>query len=231
MDLKNIVAEKTAEMVENGTIEKMITASLEETIAGCIENSMRKYSDFGKAIEAKISEAVQCGAKDIELPEYNQFIKQVIEEKFIQVLKKESVGHLSDLIDKVIVPVESQTKTSLLIAQIEELWGSKARDSGREYIEIDVDTNDEETAMYVTIKDPEYDMYNVKVTFYNFRHNNEDLWHIGYINESDVMVTGRAIRKACICTHEVTDLLYKYYAMGTKFELDSEFENICVSGY
>lgn len=227
-ELQGIVNEKIAAMVADGTVEKAIQERVENTIKECIKDAFRTYGDFGKVIKDKIETSLQTAGRDVSIPAYNQFIKQVVEDKFISILNDNAVSHLSDLVGEIVEPVQRDGKMSTLIHKISELWGDCARESGHEEIRIEAERNDDDTALYVKIYHPNYSGDNVKVTFYNFKSDDDDRWHIGYINEDDKMVSGRASNVAKTHLNEVTSLFFKYYAMGTKFEMDEEFESIYV---
>jgi translation elongation factor EF-G len=229
-ELNQIVTEKTALMINDGTIENMISERLESTIKDSIESAMRSYSDFGKAITEKIEASIQNAARKVEIPEYNQFIKQVVMDKFSQVLEENAVSHLAELIEKALPPISKEAKASHLMDRIREAWEGEAREHNKQEIEISVDENDSGEVLYVTFNHPEYNFYSVKATFYNFGRNGNTTWHIGYINEGGKAVTGRSSKGASIHRNSVTDLLFQYYAMGTEFEMDEEFESIDV-GY
>lgn len=224
-ELQEIVVTKTAEMICSGTIEKMIADNLEKAVASAVQEALRSYGEFGKVLTAKVAESIQCGAKDIEIPAYNQFIKRSVEKIFIQVLDEQAVAHMTALLEGIITPVSKESNISVLLDHVEEMWGDLARENGDESIKIDV--KDSEHALYVTFHHPQYEWETVRATFYNFNEEG-GRWHIGYINQNNTRITGRPTNVAKVCTHEVTDELFKYYAMGTLFAMDREIENICV---
>jgi len=229
-ELREIVSSKISEMLDDGSVEKIISENIEKTIKVSVEQALQSYSEFGRTITKKIESSVQCAGNDIEIPEYNIFIKQVIQKKFIEVMDANAVNHLSELVNGIIEPVLGLAKTSELMSQIEEAWSNLAIENDSHEIEVTSDMNEEGTALYVTFKGPGYEG-DVKATFYNFKSQKEDLWHIGYINESGISVTGLHSNKARTHCNSATDILFKYYAMGTKFELDQEFEDIQVGEY
>jgi hypothetical protein len=224
-ELNEIVSQKITEMVKSGAIDKVIEDRIEKTISESIESCLKTYSDFGKSITEKIKDSLQCSGRDIEFPAYNIFISQIIQDKFKSVLESTSIKHLEQLVEKAIDPVTKVSKTSVLIDQIREEWADLARESGDDSIKIESSYNDDETALYVKITGPEHEGETV-VTFYNFKNNEDNLWHIGYINTNGHRLTGRSVMRAGTYTNAVEDILFKYYAMGTKFELDEDFEDI-----
>ena len=227
-ELQSIVNDKIVAMVTDGTVEKAIQEQVEKTIKKSIQDALRAYGDFGKTITEKIEVALQTAGRDVDIPTYNQFIKQVVEEKFVQVLEANAIAHLSELIEGVIEPVTKEAKISELLAKIEEAWGDLAREHYHEEIKIDTEYNDDNTAIRMTIHPPEFSDDKVRATFYNFNRQQEDRWHIGYINIRGTAITGHPLNKARTYVNGVASILFKYYAMGTKFEMDTEIESIYV---
>jgi len=228
-ELNGIVSTSITKMIEDGSVEKMIQEKLKETIKDCIDSSMRSYGTFGTIIKEKIEESLKLSTRNISIPEYNKFIQSIISDQFGKILKENAVDHLQKLVNDIVKPVEKEAKFSNVIEKVQELWTDEAREHGKDEIAVEVSYNDEDTAIYVTFHHPEYDFYDVKVTFYNF-NKKKDTWHIGYINEDSSVITKRP---TCIArsTHSVTDMLFAYYAMGTEFEADEEFCNIQLNEY
>lgn len=226
-ELNDIVTSKINEMITGGTVEKMISDRLEKTIEESIDSAMKSYSDFGKKITEKITESIQCGANEIKIPAYNKFIKDVVIEKFTQVLEENAANHLALLIEEAIPPVTKQEKFSTVINKIESLCSDAARELNQEEIEITTEENGNGTSIFVTIISPKYGE-KTRVTFYNFRNEG---WHIGYINEDDTTVTGRPSNAARTVMNDVTKMFFRYYAMNTTFEADDEFCSIDVYSY
>lgn len=201
----------------------MIGKNIENTISECVKDVFRSYGEFGKQIKSKIEEAIQCAGRDIEFPAYNLFIKEAVEKTFIKVLDENAVAHLTGFLEKIIKPVKKDAKVSELLDDIKAACGDDERENGADEIKIEVSENGEGTAIYVEIK-TEFAV--IKVSFYNFGYDGKDTWHIGYINENGKTMTGRAINVAKASYHKISDILFKYYAMQTEFELDTEFESI-----
>ncbi len=230
-ELNEVVTTKIASMISDGSVEKLINKGVEHAVAEAIKDALRSYGEFGKALTEKIKESIQTASHKIEIPEYNKFIQQVVQEQFIKVLNQNAVDHLSKLVGEIIEPIEGKTTISVLLNKVKEAWTEIAREEGKEEIEVSVEDNSDNTALYVTFTHPQYEDESVHATLYNHHSNDGDLWHIGYISEGKNRITGRFTEKAAICTHYVTDILYKYWAMGTRFEMDTEIENIYVSEY
>ena len=232
-ELKEIASAKMSSMIEDGSIEKMIDDNLGNAVQDAVKSAFNYSSEFTKVLKEKVQEAINSACDNIKLPAYNKYISSIIEEQFMTVLKEDAVKHLAREVGEIIEPVKATAKMSELMDAIGELWGDEAREEGKEEIEIDCRTNDDETAMYVTIKNPIYEHNDVKVTFYNFNRSGEEDkgWHIGYINVDGEAMTGGSLNFAKTAFGGLANLLFKYYAMSTRFELDTGIDSIYVSGY
>jgi len=226
-ELNDIVTTKIASLIDDGTVEKLIADRLEKTIAESVNEAMKTWSPFGKAIKEKIETAINHDFDKLIFPTYNKFIAEVVEAKFLEVLKVEQLDHLKSLIDDALPPVQKVSKTSVLIERIADAWREECQEGGHEYIYVDVRTNDDETAQYITFKHPEYEFYNTRISFFKHRPD-PTRWHIGYIEEGRNCVTGSAHNFAAHPMHDVTKVLFQFYAMGTRFEWDEDFEDIYV---
>lgn len=229
IEIAEVIARETKTMAQDGTIEGFIKDELKKTIAKGIEDALRSYSDFGKVIGEKINESVQTASRGVNLPQYNQFIQEVVVSQFEKILRREAVEHLSGLIGKIIEPVEKATTSSKILREIEDAIADEMRESGEEVIQIEEKGNPEGTARHVTIKGPYGDK--LRVTFYNFHRDDEDLWHIGYINKDGTPITGGVMRAAAVHLDTLDSIFFKYYAMGTKIDMDEEFYSINLTDY
>lgn len=77
-DLKSAVSTAFSNVVASGAIEQAIEKQLAATISSLIQNEMREYSDFGKAIKDRVQQAVCVNLDRMDLPSYNELILQII---------------------------------------------------------------------------------------------------------------------------------------------------------
>lgn len=80
MDIEQTVSETMAELIDSGFVKNTIKAQLEKAIKEAVGDVMRSYGDFGKALEAKMKEALGVDFKAIELPNYNQIVSNWVRE-------------------------------------------------------------------------------------------------------------------------------------------------------
>ena len=211
-ELQQIVNEQINTMITNGAIETMIATKLNETIKECVNDAMRSYSDFGKTIKEKIEEAINADLSSVTIPEYNTFISQLVLESYTETMNEQGKAHMKELLDKHLAPVPKEITAQDLLDKVKSYWADEARQNGHEEIEIEWEQQD--TAIYMKVKHPEYDWQFIKVTFYNHSEADTNTYHIGYINEDDKTISG------CItgATHAMglAGYFYKLYCAGTK---------------
>lgn len=209
-ELNQIVTTKLASMIDDGSIEKMIEDQLEKLMQDTVNATLRRYSDFGKSLTETIETSIGTSLDHVSFPEYNHFVAQLVQEKYGQALDKHAATLLEELLKAELSPVPEELNAQKMLDEVRSCWGESAQENGGE-INIEWDEND--TAIYMTIKHPEYDWQSIKVTFYN--HGEKDCqYHIGYINEDDKRISG-SITGA---THAMglAGYFYKLYCRQTK---------------
>lgn len=119
--LNTAVTAALADMAANGTIEKIITDKVEKTVESAINDALRSYSDFGKQVKEAVKESLKVNAEDISLPQYNQFILNVVRGKIeeqINIVGKERIE--KDLEELLSGAVPETLKLSKLVEQFKE---------------------------------------------------------------------------------------------------------------
>lgn len=121
MNIENCVQEKFQEIVSSGFIEEQIKKALEKTVAESIEESLRSWSDFGKELKSKISEAVKIEKLELKLPEYNQLVCNWIIEMINDQLIADSRKQIEENIKKFFKPLEKdEYKISEIIEEFKK---------------------------------------------------------------------------------------------------------------
>ncbi len=227
-EINEIITSKTQAIINDGTLEAMIEKRLVESIECSINDAFRSHSDFGKAISEKVKESIGAASHDVELPQYNSFIAKVVKDRFVEALEKQALENVSSLIEADLEPVTGTQTIQNILNEVENCWGGTARESGNNEIEVEVERSDSSDAIYAVFKHPEYDWYDVKVSFYN--HGKGDTYHIGYISQNDRRMT-HAIDGM---THagDLCRYFFKLYAMRTQIDFSNdELCSIDVCGY
>ncbi|MCL1124203.1 hypothetical protein [Shewanella surugensis] len=210
-ELHDIVTNKIGNMVENGTIEQLIENKLESLLAETVNDAMKSYSSFGKALKESIEKSIGTSLSQVSFPEYNHFVSQLVVEKYSEVLSKEAANNIDVLLKDELKPVPDVIDAQALLDETKEYWEESAHSEGEE--EIDIKWDESDSAIYMTLKHPEYESNNIKISFYN--HGEESgVYHIGYINKDDRPITS-GIGHA---THAMglAGYFYKLYCKQTK---------------
>jgi hypothetical protein len=76
--LKQAVAAAFDNVVASGAIEAAIEKQLASTIESLVRDQFTRYGDFGKALEAKVSELVQIDLVAIDMPSYSDLVGKII---------------------------------------------------------------------------------------------------------------------------------------------------------
>lgn len=78
-DLQNAVTDAMSTMVTDGTVKKIIRAKLEKTIEDAIDDQLRTYSDFGKALKKKLSDELSINLDQVSFAEHNHTALKLVE--------------------------------------------------------------------------------------------------------------------------------------------------------
>ena len=221
-ELHQVVSEKLTEMITSGAVEEIIAKNLTKTIEESVKEALRSYGNFGKVVSKKIEEAIMMSAPDINLPLYNTLIAEHINATFSRVMNETALSQFDAMIADILKPVPKESKFSTVMDLIRDCWGGESEHGS---VEIESNESDSGEALYVTIKHPEYDWYNIKVTFYCFH---KKTWHIGYLRIGDKTLSIDPKKHAAggLGSSSLGDELFKYYLAKTEFEADEDFESI-----
>ena len=103
-ELNDIVVAQCDDLIKTGAVEEMIRKSLEKSVASSIEDALRSYSDFGKALSNHIQESLQVSLDQLNLDQYNQTILKMIEGFYAEELKENAKERLLTQLNKLFQP-------------------------------------------------------------------------------------------------------------------------------
>jgi len=149
-------------------------------------------------------------------------IAEHVNATFSRVMNESALSQFDAIIADALKPVPKESKFSTVIDLIKDCWKGESEHGS---VEIESSGSDSGEALYVTIKHPEYDWYNIKVTFYCF---NKPTWHIGYLRVADktLSVNPKLYADNGLGSSILADGLFKFYLAKTEFEADEVFESI-----
>ncbi|NAW63969.1 hypothetical protein [Photobacterium halotolerans] len=224
-ELQTIVQSQIESMIQSGAIEEMIQTRLNTAIKDSIDTAMRSYGDFGKSLEAKISESLNGAINNVSLPEYNKFIADTVHECYGSLLSEEMKPKLQELLEHKLSAVPDEISFDAICEQVKLAWGDECRGNGHE--EIEIQHSSRNTAYEFKFVHPEYESESITITCYN---HSGDGFTIGYINE-DRREISSSITGA---THAmgIAGFFYRLYCNKTKITgLDEGIESSIYFGW
>lgn len=210
-ELNDLIVARMNNMTETGAIEKLIDTQLQESVKDIIKNSLRSYSDFGKAVTEKLEASLSCAVSKVSFPEYSHFISAAVVDCVSAHMNEHVVAGIQEQIKEVLQPVPKEITGEKFLSELGRFFDHSSDGVEFEdgpYILPEWSMNSDETAVYMKVEDQ------FKVTFYDFKQNGS--WYIGYIEDDrERHITadlGGATR-----TYGVIGYLYKLYCTGTTF--------------
>ncbi|WP_273859559.1 hypothetical protein [Photobacterium sp. GSS17] len=228
-ELNEIVTTKLAAMIDDGSIEKMIEERLESLMQDTIKSAMGSYSGFGKSLTKTIGDSIGISLNQISFPEYNHFVAQLVQEKYSQALDQHAAPLLEQLLKDELSPVPAELNAQEMLDEIKNCWRESALNERADEIELEWDMYSNDT-IFLIAKHPEYEFYNINVTFYSHAKSNGN-FHVGYITEGEHRISGSI--KGATRAMGLASYFYKLYCRRTKISgLKDVFgDNINVTDY
>jgi hypothetical protein len=118
-DLSKLVAEQFAAIVTSGAIEKMIETHLSKSIDTILKEQLHSFSDFGKAVEERVTNALQV-AELKNLPNYGQLVSTIIARNVDQQLHGEWAKKLESEIAAMFVKPPAEIGLDELVEKFKE---------------------------------------------------------------------------------------------------------------
>lgn len=122
MLLESVFQTAFANVVASGQIEKHFEEVLAKTIKSLIEDKLRSYSDFGKEIDKKITEALQVG--DLTLPSYGERVAHIIRRITDQQIEETFQRSLASRLEELLIGAPREITLSKLCEEFSSQWDS-----------------------------------------------------------------------------------------------------------
>ena len=208
-ELHEVVNSHITSMIENGALNDIITERLNQAIKESVNDAMRSYGDFGKALKEKMNASLNHAIENVTFPEYNKFVSEVAIEAYNDVLNEQTKPQITEAIQQFLVPIPKDITAQDLLDKIAEYWREPCNEEGHEYIEIEWSDSH---GMHLKIKHPEYDWKTIKISCYD--HRTPGVFTIGYLFEDKSGCLSGTLNGA---THSdgLRGYLYKLYCTGT----------------
>ena len=116
-ELQNAVANAFANILSAGVIEQEIEERLTKTITSILDEQLRSYSDFGKALGDHVKQAMQVDFDHLGLPGYNDLILKTIRHQVNQLADDSIAKHVEEQMRELLSPAPAEIKLSQLVAE------------------------------------------------------------------------------------------------------------------
>ena len=128
-DISTAVNKAMEEIVNNGTVETIIKNKLEKTVESAIDDALRSYSDFGKALSEQISESLCVDVKKVSLEQHTDALLKMMEGAVNQHVHEAAQEKVKRQINELFEPPPQNITLQELINQyIEDNRDEAARD-------------------------------------------------------------------------------------------------------
>ena len=114
-DLKKAVNETLNSLIDSDKINQIIEKQLTETIESIVKDQLRSYSNFGKALSAKIDESLSFDLNDFTFPEYHKVVLNLVEGALNNAVTGQAQEQLKKDLNEMFAPVPKEIKLSSLI--------------------------------------------------------------------------------------------------------------------
>ena len=210
-ELNELIIARMNNMTESGAIQQLIDTQLQESVKDILKNSLRSYSDFGKAVTEKLEASLSGAVSKVSFPEYSHFISAAVVDCVSAHMNEHVVAGIQEQIKEVLQPVPKEITGEKFLSELSCFFDSDSAGVEFEdgpYILPEWDISSDETAVYMKVEGQ------FKVSFYDHKKNGS--WYIGYI-EDDRERHITADLGGATHTYGVIGYLYKLYCTGTIF--------------
>ena len=122
-ELKQLVSEAFDRIVASGAIENAIEKKLTDTITSALDDQLRSYSDFGKAIKEQVSAALAVDLRLAGLPTYGHLITEIIRRRVDASMQGQFAAQLEQDIAALLDPAPAEITIETLIEEFIKAHG------------------------------------------------------------------------------------------------------------
>jgi len=224
-DFNNAVNEAMAKITSNGTIEKIIEAQLTNTVKSLVNDQLRSYSDFGKALQEKIDTDLAVSLNNITFSEYNETILHLVAGALNNAVTGEAHEKLKKDINELFESPPKEITLSEVIEKYKEESAEYERGGAgkialiiepKEYGSIGIALNPKNTKGY---RDEEVDSWH-DCEFYMSIRVDKDAEDRGRLTRTYDRSSLKPHQFMPTCMSGTTRMLYQMYCTGATLILD-----------
>lgn len=225
MDMQKAVESAMTNLVASGKIEAMIEKKLEETIKSLIDDNLKSWSEFGKALGEAVKNSIKFDGSKLSLPEYNTLIlnsvTEIIQREMTEPVRKACEEKLAKLFKPL-------NKTEYTITEIVEMFHKDIVGDAENDSDGDEDKMGQEFSLFIERSSGGWLYLSLDEEEGKSKYSCKFRIHV-YLKEGKILsidADGTKLDKAKNSTslHGFADTLFKMYASGVKIVDDGAQE-------
>jgi hypothetical protein len=119
MDFRKAVIDSLDRVIASGKIEEMIEAKITKTIESILDDALRGYGDFGKAISEQVKASLKIDDR-LGLPAYNDLILKIVQRQIDGQIGNAMQKQVADQLAELLQTPPAEIKLSELAKQFGE---------------------------------------------------------------------------------------------------------------
>jgi len=119
-ELKNAIVKSFNKMADSGKIQEIIDKKLEATVTSVLDDCLRDWSDFGKALKEVVKTNLNINMDDLKIAGYNDLILKIIQQKIDSNISAISTEQIEKQMAELLKNPPTEIKLSELIADFIE---------------------------------------------------------------------------------------------------------------
>jgi len=210
--LEEAIVAAYQKLAAEGKIEAIIEKALEQTIERTITDTLRSYSDFGKALEEKVQSELNVDLRKLSFQSYNDVVLKIVSEKLNGLADETMKRQMDEFLGKLLEEPPETIKLSELMEDLVKSHTEDSYENGWEYPTLIIEEDGSFVHIYID-KEPNKEKYLCDYRLMIFK---------GRV--SNVAIEQRDAKKTLFVGrfHGFEQKLFQLYAAKTNIEIDIE---------
>ena len=171
-EFTDLIQKVIADMSNDGKLEKMVTAGIEELVKGAVNNAMSSYSGFGRELSEQVKSSLHFDVKLLGLAGYNETVMQIIKAKLSTAVNIQGAAKIVEQIDGILNDVPAEIKLSELVEEFKKHCADCGVDCG-DKVSCEVDVRDSYGTVTLT---PHKNQRNIKTIILQYCTERNDVY-------------------------------------------------------
>lgn len=214
IDLNSLVNQELKNLEESGFVKEAIQKQVEKTVTEIIDDLLREWSPFGKALKAEIESKLQINFDNLDIVSYNQVVLNAVKEKLDQVVYVQGVEQIKANMDAMLSEIKPEYKLSEIIEKLKEFSSDDAKENDWEEISLHVSSPRDILTFIYFDEEPDKEEYQCKYIL----SVNKD----GSLNTASIMDCKLDNKLVIGGLHGMEELIFKLYAHKPVIIIDED---------